>query len=154
MVFRARTLILSIAFLALLPSCRKGPDLRPIPITAGDQVYYSDQSQLREEERVAIKRPDEWAEYWQRITGSLTGLPSVDFEEEMLLLYNAGRRYPGDRIQILELVPVGERELVAFYRLDESGTTMSEVFPVQVVRVRRQQGQVRFERRHFDSESE
>jgi hypothetical protein len=151
MVFRARTLLLAAAFLALLPSCGKGPDLRPVPITPEDQVYYSDQSQWREEVRVAIKRPDEWVDYWQRITGSTAGLPNVDFEDEMLLLYNAGRRFPGDRIQIMELIPGAEGELVAIYRLEESGTTMSEVFPVQVVRVRRQPGQVRWELQRFDS---
>jgi hypothetical protein len=140
--------------LTTLSSCGRGPNLRPIPITEEDQIYYSDQSQWRDEAGVAIKRAEDWAEYWQRITGSSANLPRVDFEEEMLLLYNAGRRYPGDRIQILELLPGGEGELVAFYRLDESGTTLSQVFPVQVVRVRRQPGQVRFERRRFDSNFE
>ena len=149
MAFRIQSLALAVPFLALCTSCG-GPNLRPISITAADQVYYSDQSQWREEVRVAIKRAEQWEEYWQRITGSSANLPTVDFETEMLLLYNAGRRYPGDRIQILELVPGSEGEMVAFYRLEESGTTMSEVFPVQVVRVRRQPGQVRFEPRRFD----
>lgn len=151
MVFPARPLTMGFAFLALFVSCRKGPDLRPVPITAAHQVYYSDRSEWREEAGVAIKTMEDWAEYWERVTGSSMDLPPVDFEEEMLLLYNAGRRYPGDRIQILELVPGAEGELVAFYRIEESGTRQSEVYPVQVVRVGRQPGQVRFERRRFDS---
>jgi hypothetical protein len=148
MAFRTRFLIPALALCALPASCGKRlPE--PIQVTPQDQVYYSDQSQLREETGEVIRDPDVWEHYWVRLTGSPSNLPEVDFESEMLLLFNAGRRYPGDRIQILELVARAERELIAFYQIEESGTLESEIYPVQVVRVRRQEGEVRFEEKRY-----
>jgi hypothetical protein len=148
MVFRIRFLILALTLSILPGGCGKNlPE--PIQVTPQDQVYYSDQSQWREEAGVVIRDPAEWERYWVRLTGSEANLPTVDFSSEMLLLFNAGRRYPGDRIQILELVARAERELIAFYEIEESGTRESEVYPVQVVRVRRQRGEVRFEEKRY-----
>ena len=99
MVFRTRSLIVAAVLLALCTSCGRGPNLRPIPITEQDQVFYSDQSQWREEAGVAIKDADTWAEYWERVTGSLVDLPSIDFEREMLLLVPDGQGGERDRVR-------------------------------------------------------
>ena len=88
-------------------------------------------------------------DWWERLTGSRADPPTVDFGRSMLLLYNAGKRYPGDRIQIQELIPGSGGEWIARYRIEESGIHESEVYPVQVVRVRRRAGEVRFERQLY-----
>lgn len=148
MALHNRNLVLLLLLLAPLASCgKRSPE--PIRVTPEDQVYYSDESRWREEARVVIRNQEEWSLWWDRLTGSLSGLPPVDFSSHMLLLYNAGRRYPGDRIQIQELMPGQEGEWIARYRIEESGVQESEVYPVQVVRVRRRGGQVRFERQLY-----
>jgi hypothetical protein len=88
---------------------------------------------------------------WGRITGGQSPLPDVDFERNMLLMVSGGRMDPGDRIQIDRLEHRGE-ELVAMYRVIESaGALESDVYPVQVVAVRRRRGQVRFEAQYVRS---
>ena len=145
MACRRRSLIVSCVLLGLLPGCFLKGAPEPVPVTAEQQVFYSDDSHWPEEAAVVIRDAEDWSLWWERLTGSSENRPRVDFDSSMLLLFNAGKRYPGDRIQIEELVP-GDGALVARYRLDESGVQGSEVYPVQVVRVRRRSDPIRFER--------
>lgn len=129
----------------LLASCGKGlPE--PYRVVAENQVFYSDESKLVEVGGTAIRTRAAWRDYWAQVTGTESTPPSVDFGSQMLLAFNAGRMRPGDRIQILELQSL-EDELVAWFRIDECGTLQSEVYPIQVVRVEKREGPVRFERR-------
>jgi hypothetical protein len=118
---------------------------RPINVVPQDQVYYSDESRLTEVTEMVIRNDATWRQMWSQITGGQSDPPAVDFGSRMLVMVNGGRMDPGDRIQIDRLENRGE-ELVVMYRVIESpGALESDVFPVQVVAVRRRAGQVRFE---------
>ena len=130
-----------------LLSC--GKKLRPpINVVSQDQIYYSDESRLTEVTEMVIRDVDTWRRVWGQITGGASAPPAVDFKSRMLLMVSGGRMDPGDRIQIDRLEYRGE-ELVAMYRvIESSGALESDVFPVQVVAVRRRGGQIRFEVQH------
>jgi len=138
-------LVVSMSILFL--SC--GKNVRPpINVIAQDQVYYSDESRLTEVTEMVIRDADTWRQVWGQISGGEAEPPAVDFGSRMLLMVSGGRMDPGDRIQIDRLENRGE-ELVVMYRvIESSGALDSDVFPVQVVAVRRRAGQVRFEVQH------
>lgn len=133
--------------LLVLPSC--GKRVRPpINVLPQDQIYYSDESRLTEVTEMVIRDADTWWQMWGQITSGESAPPAVDFESKMLVLISGGRMNPGDRIQIDRLETRGE-ELVVMYRIIESqGALESDVFPVQVVAVRRRAGPARFEVQH------
>jgi len=148
MAVRTRPLILCLALFSVLTSCKKRlPGLEQV--TVQEQVYYSDASRWRDDAGTmrgeVIRGPEKWAEYWELITGSPEDRPAIDFDSHMLLLFNAGQMHPGDRIEIRELVP-RDGMLIARYSVQESGIQESEVYPVQVVQVKRQSAEVRFEK--------
>lgn len=134
------------AILALQGSCGRGVPA-PITILPPDQVYYSDESRLAESAEMVVRSHDEWRRVWGEITGSVTEPPAQNFRSTMLLVVNGGRMNPGDRVQIDRLERRGD-ELVVLYRIiEDCGTLLSDVFPVQVVRAERQNRPVRFEGR-------
>lgn len=143
-----RTFRILVCFSSLLAlSC--GKKVRPpINVLPQDQVYYSDESRLTEVTEMVIRDADTWRQVWGQITGGGSEPPAVDFESKMLLMVSGGRMDPGDRIQIDRLENRGE-EVVAMYRvIESSGALESDVFPVQVVAIRRRAGQIRFEVQH------
>ena len=95
---------------------------------------------------VAINTPEEWSHYWELVTGSNQDRPDVNFSAHMLLLFNAGEMDPGDRIRIHEVMP-DEGKLIALYSVERSGITGPAVYPVQIVRVRKQDAEVTFKPR-------
>ena len=150
MAFRNRSLVLACALCALLPSCRKrAPELFGEPEL--EQVFYSDDSQWRDEaganQKVQIQDEKDWRHHWELITGSSMDLPVINFDSHMLLLFNAGKMYPGDRIRIHEIEP-GNGALIAYYSIVRSEIQESEVYPVQVVKLRKQDARVVFEQRN------
>jgi hypothetical protein len=144
MAERVRHLLLAGISLVVLVSCGKNlPEV--MRVTGDDLVYYSDESRWQEEGGVVIRTQADWERYWDRVTGGDTEPPRVDFDSQMLLLFNAGRRFPGDRVRIMELES-SDGKLTARYRLEESGVTESSVYPVHIVRVRKQDGEINFEK--------
>jgi hypothetical protein len=138
----SQLLLFSLSFLLL--SCG-GNIPPPINVVAQDQVYYSDESRLTEVTEMVIRDMETWRQMWGQITGGPTEPPVVDFGSRMLLLVSGGRMDPGDRIQIDRLEKVGEEVVVTYRVIESSGVLESDVFPVQVVAVRRRSGQARFE---------
>ncbi|MBT8396225.1 MAG: hypothetical protein HKO65_10285 [Gemmatimonadetes bacterium] len=138
----SRLLLFPMTFLVF--SCGKNLP-PPINVVPQDQVYYSDESRLTEVTEMVIRNEATWRQMWDQLTGGQSDPPAVDFNSRMLLMVNGGRMDPGDRIQIDRLEHRGE-ELVVMYRvIESSGALESDVFPVQVVAVRRRAGQARFE---------
>lgn len=145
---KRRTIRLLAFFVGLMAiSCGKSVP-RPINVVSQDQVYYSDESKMTEVAELAVREANSWRQLWGQITGNESDPPQVDFNSRMLLVVNGGRMDPGDRIQIDRLEHRGE-EMVVMYRIIEAGGSLdSDVFPVQVVSVRRRGGQIRFEAQH------
>ena len=146
MLIPIRPVVLAFLLLSVLPSCRKRlPEL--VPDRNPEQLLYSDESQWRDEEgkdfRVAIDNPEMWAHYWNLVTGSDEDRPDVIFTTHMVLLFNAGEMDPGDRIRIHELMP-DQGKLIAFYSVEKSEISGAAVYPVQIVRVGKQDAEVVF----------
>lgn len=144
MAKKALFLLLFGTFVALQASCRKVPP-DPIFILPTDQIYYSDESRLTESAERVVRTSEDWWRTWGQITGAVSDPPTVDFRSTMLLVVNAGRLKPGDRIQIDRLERRGEEMVVHYRIIEDCGTLLSDVFPVQVVRAARQNRPVRFE---------
>ena len=120
----------------------------PINLVPQDQVYYSDESHMTEVTEMVIRNANTWRQVWGQITGGEAEPPTVDWESQMLLMVNGGRMDPGDRVQIDRLEHRGEEMVVMYRVIEDCGTLESDVFPIQVVRVERRGGQLRFESQH------
>lgn len=147
----------------LLVACGRGsgPPLPPTPeplarLEAAQRLYYDDSGGIADSLRLIVRDPALWRDIWDRATstlGSPPPLPAVDFSREMVLVVAAGRMNPGDRVQVdsagvrSELDPDGRRRevMVATVRiiLDCTGFE-ADVFPLDIVRVRRFEGPVQF----------
>ncbi len=148
---------------AALAACRGGggppPPPAPEPLArleAAQRLYYDDGGGIADSMRVAVRDPATLRDLWDRATSTLDSppaLPTVDFTREMVLVVAAGRMNPGDRIQVdsagvrSELDPDGRRREIMQAQvriiLDCTGFD-ADVYPVEIVRVRRFDGPVQF----------
>lgn len=148
-----------------LAACGRGgaaaPPTPPAPeplarLEAAQRLYYDDGGGIADSMRVAVRDPALLRDLWDRATSTLDSpppLPTVDFAREMVLVVASGRMNPGDRIQVdsagvrSELDPDGRRRdiMLAQVRiiLDCTGFD-ADVYPVEIVRVRRFDGPVQF----------
>lgn len=146
-----------------LAACRGGggppPPPAPEPLArleAAQRLYYDDGGGIADSMRVAVRDPATLRDLWDRATSTLDSpppLPTVDFTREMVLVVAAGRMNPGDRIQVdsagvrSELDPDGRRREIMQAQvriiLDCTGFD-ADVYPVEIVRVRRFDGPVQF----------
>jgi len=147
MITKRTFLLLFCSMSLLFSSCGKNLP-PPINVVAQDQVFYSDESRLTEVTEMVIRDAATWRQMWGQITGGQTEPPAVDFGSKMLLMVSGGRMDPGDRIQIDRVENRGEEVVIMYRAIESSGALESDVFPVQVVAVRRRAGQVRFEAQH------
>jgi hypothetical protein len=155
--FPGALLPLSAALAALAAAACGGgapPALGPVPQTA--VVYDDDAGGVRDSVRLVVRDAAAFGALWRRVTagqGSPPPLPAVDFGRDMVLAVAAGRMQPNDRIRVDS---VGGRrgpgsdgkmrgELAVLVRTTAGCRRFpTAVFPVQLVRVRRYDGPVRF----------
>jgi hypothetical protein len=153
------------AFLAVLVvACGRGggvsapAPLNPIAIDAVE--FETDAGGIADSLTVVIRDQETLAEMWSRATDrqqTPPPLPQVDFQRNMLLLVAGGRMPAGYDVRIDS---IGIRQ----ERVDESGRTRPvlvvqytfthacrriarDAYPLEIVRVRRQDGEVRFDGR-------
>lgn len=162
---RSIHLVLLLAGLAVLPSCRRGglsapaaaPPAAPIAPTA--LLYYDNGGGIQDSVREVIRDAAGFQEIWTRATSpqpSPPALPDVDFRETMVLVVASGRMTPEDMIRVdsvgvhQEVTPSGNRQRVmqAIVRtIRGCGGFASEAYPLAIVRVERFDGPVRFTER-------
>jgi hypothetical protein len=132
--------------------------LQPLP--SMDRLYYDNGGGIQDSVRRVVRTPQELAESWQQATaGQPTPppIPAVDFTRAMVLVVGAGRMTPADRIQV-DSVGVG-RQTTPEGKTQEVFTAwvsvvkgcqpfQSDAYPVEIVRVRRFDGPVRFSVQH------
>lgn len=138
--------------------CGGGPEppqpLAAVPTTA--RLYYDNLGGIRDSLTLVIRTEAEWRDLWTRATSvqpSPPPIPTVDFENEMVLVVAAGPMTPEDQIRVdsvgvREVVNMeGERErvLTATVRIIVGcGGFGGEAFPLEIVRVRDYRGEVDF----------
>jgi len=161
----------ALALLLLLPlaaACgRGGGGAGPAPATfappaplsrleAAQRLFYDDGGGIPDSLRLAVRDPARFRSLWDQATstlGSPPPAPEVDFTRDMVLLVAGGRMNVGDRVQVdsagvrTEVNPDGAREeifMVQVRIIQDCQTFRADVFPVEIVRVRRFDGPVSF----------
>ncbi|CAN5668730.1 hypothetical protein BH23GEM7_BH23GEM7_11820 [soil metagenome] len=152
-----------------LPACRRG-GAAPAPVPAAapepavvwsalgpaDVVYQGNAGGIQDSVRQVIRDVDAYRQMWQEATArqvSPPAAPPVDFAREMLLVVAAGRMTPEDEIHVDSVALRPER--TADGRTEEALAAVVRVFqgcrrftvaayPIEIVRVRRFEGPVRW----------
>jgi len=138
------------------PQAPGGSPLAPLPDDA--QLFYDDRGGIPDSVRIVVRDPGTWRAQWDRATSERSDsppLPAVDFERHMVLVVAAGRKSPGDRIQVdsagvrTERTTEDEHEVFeVVVRTVESCTSIrSDIYPLTIVRVPRFEGPVSFQER-------
>lgn len=152
------------ATLALLAACGGGAQLvQPQPLPAEARVFYDENAGIRDSSAFAIRDRDTLERTWRQVTETrrtppaltdVPGLAEVDFRREMLLVLAGGRLTRGDRVRIENVargretdVSGKERDvlMVRFSIIEGCGTLPDPAYPVEIVRVPKYDGTVRFQ---------
>jgi hypothetical protein len=122
----------------------------PAPVA---RLYGAQTSAYDAAEEVVLRDRAAWQAAWQRLHNGLAAepLPAVDFARDLVVLVALGERNSGGTtLRVDEVVQVGA-DTVVRYTVTEPGpgcmTAQVITSPVEVVRVPRAGGAVRFERR-------
>lgn len=149
----------AVVLAVMLGACGRGvpatpSPLGPVPIEA--RVFYDNGGGIRDSSQVVIRDAAALQEAWQRATSTQTSpppAPEIDFDRQMLLLVAAGRMSPDDQIHVDSVgvrrevaVSGGNRDVLAVqYTITEGCRRFNrDAYPVEIVRVRRYDGEVRF----------
>lgn len=136
------------------------PEPDPLaPLAQSARLYYDNSGGIADSVRIVVRDEAAWEDLWSRATSrqsSPPGRPSVDFGEQMVVAVGAGRMTPQDRIQVdsagfyTERTVDGEEAeyFVVVVRTFEGCRLLdSDAFPLEIVRVPRFDGPVRWEER-------
>lgn len=149
---------LTVLLAGFAAACGGGPGapapLGPVPVDA--RVFYDNGGGIQDSSQVVIRDAASLQDVWQRATstqGSPPPPPEIDFDRQMLLLVSAGRMSPDDQIHVDSVgvrrevdVSGGTHDVLAvLYTITEGCRRFNrDAFPVEIVRVRRYNGEVRF----------
>lgn len=161
---RISTLIVALAgvfLLGNLAGCGGGSSVpvQPVnpmvPLAPLAQLFYDDRGGIPDSVRVVVRDEEAWQAEWNRATSQRNDpppLPTVDFDEYMVLVAAAGRMSPGDRIQVdsagvrMERTTELEEEVfeVVVRTVEGCAQIPADVYPLTIVRVPRFEGRVSF----------
>lgn len=159
--------LLAPALLAAAPLGCQGttmPTPRSTTTAVADQsssivrLYAAAHSAYEMAEETVVRDRAAWEAAWQQLHNGLAAepLPAVDFTRDMVLLVAAGQRSTGGTSVRVDSVTAGAGGALVRYTVTEPGagcmSTQVMTAPVEVVRVPRVAGAVRFERRVARSE--
>lgn len=128
--------------------------LQPLPEMA--RLYYDNGGGIQDSVRQVVRDPATLSALWQKATAAQAApppLPAIDFRKEMVLVAGAGRMTPDDQIHVDS---VGMRKLANAAGKQQDVLTAwvtvtqgcrrfrSDAYPVEIVRVNRFEGPVRF----------
>lgn len=138
-----------------------GSDPEPItpgmaPVSPVRSLYYSDSGAIQDSLRLVIRDASALRERWEEATEDRSqkpALPTIDFEAQMVLLVSSTAKRVGDEIRVdsVRIAPApseagGEEEVmtVLVTKVDGCSSFDQSVWPLQIVRVTRFDGEVRF----------
>jgi hypothetical protein len=126
------------------------------PFAAPTRIYYDNSGGIADSVRLVIKDGSEFERVWRQATSGQTAPPpppTIDFTREMIIVVGAGRLTPEDQIAVdsvyvsrqvdaggamRETLSVSVRTTLACQRFE------IDAYPLEVVRVRRFDGPIRF----------
>lgn len=137
------------------PPVTPRPELAPI--TDGDRLYTDNSDAITDSLRMVVRDQAALEEIWSRATRNQDPPPeppAIDFQEHMVVVVAAGRMTPQDQI-VVDSVGIQERRtatgdeeevLVVFVNTILGCRQVDlDAYPIQMVRVPRFEGTVRFE---------
>lgn len=163
--------LIPLVLLIVLAACGRGRPAQPAgpppvaPFPAPVRIYYDNSGGIADSVRMVIRDAAEFERVWRQATsrqGSPPPAPTIDFAQDMVLVVGAGRLTPDDRIAV-DSVGLA-REMNAAGQMEESlrvivQTTIAcqqfelDAYPLELVRVRRYSGDVRFVDRRAQAEN-
>jgi hypothetical protein len=156
-IMQLRTLVLSIAVVALVVACGGRTPPGTVTRSLSPELVFSDNAGgIQDSMRVVIRDSGTLRDLWQQATATHEqppAVPQVDFRREMLLLVGAGRMTIEDQIRVESAVVRSGRDAegrpdevleVAVLVLQGCGRLQRDGFPVEIVRVHRFDGPVTF----------
>jgi len=133
------------------------------PLADADRLYYDNGEGITDSVRIVVRDQGALVDVWSRATSRQTSpapAPAVDFGSDMVVVAGAGRMTPEDRIrvdsvgvrEVTDAVGDGEDVMLVVVRTTEGCRRFNvDAYPVEIVRVPRFDGAVRFiERRETD----
>jgi hypothetical protein len=152
------SLLLLVAVTAAACGGAKAPapavPLGPVPVDA--KLLYDNGGGIRDSGQIVIRDAASLQEVWQRATSTQSSpppVPVIDFQKDMVIVVAGGRMSPSNEIHVdsagmrRERTPAGieQRVLAVHYTVTEGCTRINrDAYPVEAVRIRRYQGEVRF----------
>ncbi len=150
-----------------LTACGRGRPTSPAPagpFPAAVQLYYDNGGGIQDSLRSVVRQQAEFQRLWQNATSKQSSpptAPQVDFGRDMVVVVSSGRLTPDDQIRV-DSVGI-TREMNAAGRMAEVlnvfvRTTMgcrrfnADAYPLEIVRLRRFDGQVKFVERRGQAE--
>lgn len=152
----SRVLLIALIGLAAAACGGASPGAPLSPVGADARLWRDDGGGIPDSAVHVIRDAATMGEFWNRATSTQSSppaLPEIDFERQMVLIVAAGRMSPEDEIRIdsigvrSEPVASGGNEdvLAVQYTITENCSGFpGDVYPVEIVRVRRYDDEVRF----------
>jgi hypothetical protein len=150
--------------LALAAACGRGAPAAWSPVPESSRVYYDNSGGIQDSLRTVVRDAATLATVWRQATSRQSAppaQPAVDFDREMLLLVAAGRKTPEDQIRVDSVAVRRERDAsgrteeflaVAVRTVVGCRRFRADAYPLEIVRVRRYAGDVRFVERRAPAE--
>jgi hypothetical protein len=167
-----KLLIVVLAATAATSACRRGggappPQPQPQPpepFPPPARVYYDNGGGIQDSLRMVVKDAETLNAVWERATSrqaSPPPAPTVDFGREMLVVVGAGRMTPDDQIRVDSAYVT--REMDSAGRMEEMLNVLvrtiagcrrfnADAYPLDIVRMRRFDGPIRFVERSAQTE--
>jgi hypothetical protein len=166
---RSTTLIAVLCAAALASACGRSASAPPsgpqwTAMADDARLYYDNGGGIQDSLRMVVREAGALRVVWQQATSrqpSPPPIPEIDFSQHMVLVVAAGRRTPDDVLQVDSVgrgrernsEGVTEESMSAIVRLTEGcGRFQADAYPVEIVRVRRFDGPVRFVERRQAAE--
>ena len=136
---RSRLSLVMCSGVVLALACHRGPE--PLaPVLPTERVYYDDGPAFRDSVRLVVQDSATWKRVWAQATSTQPSpppRPEVDFPSEILLVVAAGRMAPGDQIHVDSVGVKGDFFFVVVRTTVECRPLVADVYPLEIVRVRR-----------------
>jgi hypothetical protein len=149
-----------VLLILILAGCGGGdpPPAQLAPVPTAERLYYDDSGGIREASGGAVIRDDlQWEALWRQVTSlrdDRPALPAVDFERHMVVFYAAGQM-PLESMVRVDSAGVYEQKTLEGDKRNVFKVVVTvgpgcpgieaSVYPVDIVRVPRFDGDVEFE---------